>query len=85
MLLPEDAQEELEIPEIRTTAVSLISGNEIADDANIILKHIENIDAKQYINFIEELSIKAQKQFKIEMDIRKIDKNLRENELVIEK
>ena len=55
------------------------------NDAIIILKHIESIDVQANINFIEELSIKAQKQFKIETDIRKIEKNLKENELVIEK
>ena len=53
--------------------------------ASIKLQHLQTLDAQLHINLIEELSIKAQKQFKIEMDIRKIKKNLTENELVIEK
>lgn len=85
ILLPEDAQAELDKPEITRSAISIISGDENENDATIILKHVENLDVSANINFIEELSIKAQKQFKIEMDIRKIKKNLKENELVIEK
>jgi len=84
-LLPEDAQAELKEPEKPRSAISIISKEENENDAIIILKHIENIDVQANINFIEELSIKAQKQFKIETDIRKIEKNLKENELVIEK
>jgi hypothetical protein len=85
ILLPEDAQAELDKPEITRSAISIISGDENENDATIILKHVENLNVSANINFIEELSIKAQKQFKIEMDIRKIKKNLKENELVIEK
>lgn len=67
------------------SATCTISGSDHENDAIIKLKHLEKVDCSVHINLIEEMSIKAQKQFKIEMDIRKIKKNLKENELVIEK
>jgi len=91
-LLPEDTQAELveangPMADDKPSAASHISGEENDLDAvmSIKLKHLVTLDAQANINLIEEMSIKAQKQFKIEVDIRKIKKMLVENDLVIEK